>query len=164
MSFIVRAAQPADAERIASLHVITWQEAYAHLLPGGFFDEEHARKRLEMWNRILGDQRDEWSIAIAESGPEPVGFAMTGPSLGAEGEDIPRGRQLYNIYVVEAMYGTGVGQALLDEVLGDEPAMLWVAKQNPRAIAFYERNGFKLDGVEKPDPGASKITDVRMVR
>jgi len=57
-----------------------------------------------------------------------------------------------------------VGQALLDHVLGDSPAMLWVAAQNPRAIAFYRRNGFEFDGVEKVDPVAPLITDARMLR
>lgn len=165
MSFSVRRAERADAERIAKLHVATWQEAYSHLLPEGFFDEEHARKRHAMWQRILTDRRAEWSIAIAEVGDDAVGFAMTGPSFGQDGQDLPGGRQLYSLYVVEAMHGSGVAQALLDEVLGaDEPAMLWVAKQNPRAIAFYPRNGFELDGIEQTDPGAPTITDMRMVR
>ncbi|WP_447944255.1 hypothetical protein [Microbacterium aurum] len=53
---------------------------------------------------------------------------------------------------------------MLDEVLGTEPAMLWVAKENPRATAFYLRNGFRFDGVEQTDPHAPLITDARMVR
>jgi len=42
--------------------------------------------------------------------------------------------------------------------------MLWVARQNPRATAFYARNGFALDGAEQVDPHAPSITDARMVR
>lgn len=42
--------------------------------------------------------------------------------------------------------------------------MLWVAKDNPRAVAFYLRNGFNFDGTEQTDPGAPKIVDARMVR
>jgi ribosomal protein S18 acetylase RimI-like enzyme len=57
-----------------------------------------------------------------------------------------------------------VGQALLDATLGTDPAMLWVAKENPRAIAFYRRNGFRFDGAEQIDPHAPRITDARMVR
>ena len=37
-------------------------------------------------------------------------------------------------------------------------------KENPRAIAFYRRNGFELDGAEQIDPGAPLITDARMAR
>lgn len=71
---------------------------------------------------------------------------------------------MYALYVCGAHYGTGAGQALIDEALGDGPAMLWVAKENPRATAFYLRNGFHFDGVEQTDPHASTITDARMVR
>ena len=42
--------------------------------------------------------------------------------------------------------------------------MLWVAKENPRAVAFYLRNGFRFDGVEQTDPHAPLITDARLVR
>jgi len=53
---------------------------------------------------------------------------------------------------------------LLDAALGDQPALLWVAEQNPRAIAFYQRNGFSFDGQVLDDPTAPLITDLRMVR
>lgn len=164
MTFTVRQADLPDANRIAELHVITWQEAYSDLLPEDFFSDGHTRERQEMWNRILSSPRDEWTVRIAERDGRAVGFAMTGPSYGTEGQDLPRGRQLYCIYVLQEAHGTGTGQALLDDALGGGPAMLWVAKDNPRAIAFYRRNGFEFDGTEQKDPGAPKITDARMVR
>jgi ribosomal protein S18 acetylase RimI-like enzyme len=58
------------------------------------------------------------------------------------------------------MYGTGVGQALLDTVLGEEPAIVWIAEQNERAQAFYRKNKFELDGATKFDG----ISEVRMLR
>jgi ribosomal protein S18 acetylase RimI-like enzyme len=164
MAFDIRPAVLGDADRIAQLHVLTWQETYAHLLPPGFFDDAHSRMRRDMWDRILNDQRPEWTVRIAESDGILVGFAMSGPSSADAGRNHPRDRQLYNIYVTRAAHGTGIGQALLDEVLGEEPAMLWVAKENPRAIAFYRRNGFELDGAEEVDPSMPSITHARMVR
>lgn len=59
------------------------------------------------------------------------------------------------------LHGTGAGQLLLDAVLGDSPALLWVAKDNPRARRFYARNGFAADGAEEEAMG---LTVVRMVR
>ena len=164
MTLVVRAPSPADAREIAELHVSTWREAYAHLLPEEFFDGAHVRGRHEMWDRLLEDPRPEWNIRVAERDGETIGFAFAGPSIGPDAEDLPRERQLYMIYVAAAHHGTGAGQALLDAVLGDAPAMLWVAKENPRAIAFYRRNGFELDGAEQIDPGAPLITDARMAR
>lgn len=76
----------------------------------------------------------------------------------------PRERQLYAIYVLASQYGTGAGQSLLDETLGKDPAVLCVARENPRAIQFYVRNGFTFDGAEQTDPAAPMITDARMIR
>jgi len=91
-------------------------------------------------------------------------FTTRAPTAADAAEIALRDRELYAIYVSAAHYGTGVGQALLDEALGDDPAMLWVAKENPRATAFYLRNGFRFDGTEQTDPHAPMITDARMLR
>jgi RimJ/RimL family protein N-acetyltransferase len=164
MSFTLRQPALPDAPRIAELHVATWREAYSHLLPGDFFTEEHIQGRHQMWNHILGNPREEWSIQIAESRGQIIGFALFGPSYRADCQELPRARQLFSIYVAAEHYGAGVGQALLDATAGDSPAMLWVAKDNPRAVAFYLRNGFMFDGTERADPVAPKIVDARMVR
>lgn len=164
MLFTLREPALPDAPQIAELHVATWREAYSQLLPQDFFSDEHVQGRHRMWNHVLGNPREEWSIRIAESGGKIIGFAFFGPSVGPEGQELPRDRQLFSIYVAAERYGTGVGQALLDATAGDGPAMLWVAKNNPRAVAFYLRNGFEFDGAEQTDPGAAKIVDARMVR
>ena len=101
---------------------------------------------------------------LAESSGQIIGFAFASPSFGPEGQQLPRDRQVFSIYVTAAHHGSGVGQALLDATAGDAPAMLWVAKDNPRAVAFYRRNGFEFDGAEQTDPGAPDIVDARMVR
>lgn len=44
-------------------------------------------------------------------------------------------------------HGSGLGQALLDTAIGTEPAYLWIMAGNPRAEAFYRRNGFVPDGL-----------------
>lgn len=80
----------------------TWREAYTHLLPEEFFDDGHLRARSAMWDRILHEHRPEWTIRVAESGNELIGFAMWGPSVGNDGQDLPRSTQLYSIYVRQA--------------------------------------------------------------
>ena len=60
-----------------------------------------------------------------------------------------------------AYYGSGIGYALFEQAVGDRAAYLWVLAGNERAIAFYERQGFRLDGTEDEQ---DKGMHVRMVR
>jgi len=53
---------------------------------------------------------------------------------------------------------------MLEAVLQDDPAQLWVLRSNDRAIAFYERNGFAVDGVEFIDPSEPSLVELRIVR
>lgn len=163
MDFTVRGASLADVTSLARAHVATWKEAYAHLLPVDFFTDDLIAQRERMWTTILTRVNPDDVVRVAESNGTLAGFAMAGPALPSEHEP-PRSRQLYMLYTYARHYGSGLGQALFDAVAGIEPMMLWVAKENPRAIAFYQRNGFSCDGVEQIDPGAPLITDARMVR
>lgn len=154
---VIREPRLTDAETIAALHVATWRETYGHLLPDDFFTGELLDRRRRMWTRILTDSRPEHVVRVAEADGELIGFAMSGIS----DEGIP---QLYMLYVLAAQHGAGIGQRLFDGVLPPGPAVLWVAKENPRAIAFYRRNGFAFDGAEQSDPGTAGIVEARMVR
>ena len=164
MTFTLRVPGPRDAAEIADLHVETWRETYTQLLPEGFFDDDYIQGRHKMWVGLFESPRDGWHTRIAEEDGRIIGLALAGPSTAVEDEEPPRERQLYMLYVIAAAHGRGVGQALLDEVLGEEAAVLWVAQQNPRAIAFYRRNGFAPDGLEQAYPGVPTLIDVRMVR
>jgi GNAT superfamily N-acetyltransferase len=101
------------------------------------------------------------TIAVTEVDGEIRGFATSGrPS----GDDAPRDLELWLIYQLASMHGTGSGQALLDNVIGDRPAFLWVAEFNPRARAFYRRNGFEPDGGRKVTAEWENLAEIRMVR
>ena len=39
MEAVIRAATPEDAAAIGRMHHASWREAYAHLLPAGFFSD-----------------------------------------------------------------------------------------------------------------------------
>lgn len=179
----IRQPRYEDAAPIAGVHVRAWKQAYMHLLPNGFFTEDHARSRIQQWSRILSAPSGEWSVSVAEAAGEIVGFAMADPvhvatgvpgavsgavprsvAAGAPGADQPSVRELYMLYVLDSHHGTGTGRALLDATVSHDPVSLWVAKQNPRAIRFYQRNGFVFTGEEKSDPSAPAITDARMFR
>lgn len=162
-SFSLRAPQPADVEALARVHVQAWREAYADQLPEDFFGEKALEFRRGLWRRIIADAAPESPVVVAIREGEVVGFASAGPPASPE-QPPPADRELFMIYLLAAHHGCGAAQAMLDAVLGDAAAFLWVAAINPRAQAFYRRNGFDFDGVEKVDDRVPTFVERRMVR
>ncbi|MBF4624584.1 GNAT family N-acetyltransferase [Clavibacter sp. VKM Ac-2872] len=158
----VRPAVPDDADGIAEVHIRTWQETYAHLLPAAYLAGLDVAARAEDWRRTLTEGSAGTPVFVALDGDRIVGFALAGP---ARDEDPPRPFQLYAINMVASAHGSGAGQALFDAAVGDSPAYLWAADDNPRAAAFYRRNGFARDGgVERQVYQGAEMVTVRMVR
>jgi ribosomal protein S18 acetylase RimI-like enzyme len=80
-------------------------------------------------------------------------------------EDRPCEVQLQVIYTLRRVHGLGVGQALVDAVIGNSAAFLWVLEDNPRAQAFYRKNGFRPDGTRQLlPPEWHELPEIRMVR
>jgi ribosomal protein S18 acetylase RimI-like enzyme len=163
----VRTARAQDAEGIARVHVDSWRETYAGLVPERFFDEDAFQARREMWNRYLALDAPFGSLVVAERTDRVVGFAFAASSHVADaekGHEPARDLHLFSIYLLNAEQGAGAGRALLEAAIGDQPAQLWVARENSRARAFYERNGFRADGVQVTDLELEGLTEIRMVR
>jgi ribosomal protein S18 acetylase RimI-like enzyme len=154
----VRPAVPDDAERIADIRVTGWRETYAHLLSAEFLERMTSNS-----DRIRASIERGTPVVVAELDGEVVGFACASTPFDEE-VDPPRDLQLWFIYQYARAHGSGTGQALLDATIGDRPAYLWVAEGNPRATAFYRRNGFIPDGARKVAPEWENLAEIRMVR
>ncbi len=164
---IVRTAEPADVAGIARVHVDSWRETYTGVVDDRFFSEEAFARRLDMWTRYLAIDPRPGRMSVAVQEARVIGFANAGDAVGPDAEHgVPPARplHLFSVYLLAESHGRGVGTALLDAVIGDEPAQLWVLRGNDRAIAFYERNGFAFDGAEAVDEFDPSLVDLRMVR
>jgi GNAT superfamily N-acetyltransferase len=159
--FVIRTPTLADADAVARVHVQGWRETYSELLPPRFYDDAALERQQRRWASVLSRDVLPGVLRVADSGNNLIGVAFANHSRG---DDIHRDLELGLIYVLAAHHGTGAGQALLDAVLGDAPAQLWVARDNPRARAFYTRNGFVDSGVQKADPDADGLVDLLLVR
>ena len=154
----VRPAVPDDADAIVDIRNTGWREAYAHLLSTEFLAT--LTDDSESWREGLASARRSVTV-VAELDGDIVGFAHAGPS--AEG-GAPRDWCLAMIYQYRRAHGSGTGQLLLDAAVGDRPAYLWTAEDNPRALAFYTRNGFVPDGTRKIEHDWENMAAIRMVR
>jgi len=162
VAFTLRTATPDDAETVPRLHLAAWRESYGHLLPAEFFETREAAmdERIERHREALAGSYQP--VLAHDAGGELVGMAFAAPSRD---EDAPCGLELQLIYALQRVHGTGVGQALLDAVIGKEVAYLWVLEDNPRAQAFYRRNGFAPDGKRELLPAEwEELPEIRMVR
>lgn len=159
--FTVRPARIDDVAAMARVLVRSWQETYRGLMSDRVLDDpEFVEARERFWTAALVDERYRANrVAVAERDGAVIGVAMAGPPQNPE----PGwGLHLYVLYVLAAEHGSGAGAALLNAVVGpQEPVVLWVADPNPRAQAFYVKNGFAPDGTVQIDDG---VREIRLVR
>lgn len=154
----VRPAVPDDSDAIVAVRLAGWRAAFAHLLSPEFLADLPADP--EPFRRGIAEARSTVTV-VAEVDGEVVGYALAGPPAD---DDPPRDWQLWHLYQYPRMHGSGSGQALLDAAVGDRPASLWTAEDNPRAIAFYRRNGFTPDGTRKIEVAWEDLAEIRLVR
>lgn len=148
-SVSVRSATSADVLTIAKIHTLSWQQAYAGYVPAEYLNSLTPEDKAPVWKQIL--DRDDTDVFLAESSGRVLGFASVGPAPDEDAE--PGDRCLYTMYLDPEAWGLGVAKELMTAVESTVPESvaltLWVFDKNSRARKFYERHGFKRDGVEK---------------
>jgi GNAT superfamily N-acetyltransferase len=150
----VREANPDDTEAIVAVTAAGWRTAYRHIVaPERLADLPVARWRHEVHVGLLRPVDDAFSY-VAEIDGEFAGYCfIAAPSREPDlGPDVA---ELVAIYVVPERWGQGAGTALMGAAmerlsgLPYDEVVLWTFKENPPAIAFYERHGWSRDGEEK---------------
>lgn len=155
---MIRAAGPWDAAALARVHIRTWREAFTSLVPEQAL-RTHETDAHEAWERRLADpgQASYW---VAERDGQMVGFSWA----RAMGPGHVRPLELVGLYVLAEHYGTGVADDLLTCAVGAAPCFCWVARDNPRAQAFYRRHLFVADGLSQVAHQWGDLALERMVR
>lgn len=154
-----------EAEALGALHVAIWRHAYAGLMPQAHLDALDPAASAARWRETAarvdgGGWHDGVRALVAREGGRPVGMAVGGRPRE---EGAPTACELWSLNVDPAFHGRGVARALTDALLPEGAAHLWVLRGNGRAIAFYRKLGFELDGVEKWDD-RHECVDLRMLR
>lgn len=165
-AYQIRRPTRSDTVPFSTLHCRIWQETYRGLMDDEVVDALEPSSFAATWMAV-GSGYDEGTIPddgrgfwVATWEDRPAAFIFFGP---ARDEDAPTPRQLYALNVHPDHQGSGIAQRLMAEGFGQGPAYLWVARGNARAIRFYERHGFALDGTESSDQHDG-VVEQRMVR
>ncbi len=158
---IVRKSNMLDAEGKGYVHYHAWNEAYTGLIDQAYLDSRTVERSIEM-GKLNYD-----STYVAEINSNIIGFASF---MESRDSDMEGWGEIGAIYILKKYYGKGVGRKLIvkciDHLEDKKGVFIWVLKDNFRAIAFYEKNNFIKDGINKYYSfGKSKpIEEIRMVR
>lgn len=166
---MIRIATSADCYDLAVLHVLTWQQAYVGLIPQTFLGglDLELDSRSEKWRHAIAE--NAVSVLLDYDDDILVGFAACGKCRDSDAE--PTWGELNALYYLASYWGTGRAQILYHEALdhlkagGNSIATLWVLDGNSRAIAFYQKQGFRFDRQEKTEQKAEfTIRELRMIK
>ena len=129
----IRQAEGQDADGLATVHVRSWQHAYAGLVPQAHLDALSIEKHAASWRKALlaGDPR----VSVALQQNSVAGFVTRGQTrdddLGADASEVGA------IYVSPEYWHQGIGRSLWERACQDAKEhcagriSAWVFEQNP---------------------------------
>lgn len=88
---------------------------------------------------LLAADDDGSALGLVSAGPAPAAWEER---AGVPAPLVPL--QLFQLYVLRAAHGTGLGAALLEAATGSADAYLWIMDGNARAEHFYAKHGFRV--------------------
>lgn len=169
-AFSVRQAGVSDARALAELGPRLFEQTFAAAnTPEDMRAYLSTAFRLdELTVDLADDARATW-IAEDSTGTE-IGYAMLRRGTTGDGVVAARSAEIQRIYADREWHGRGVGHELMRTCLEQARAWecdgVWLAvwEKNPRAIAFYEKAGFRAVGRQTFLLGSDVQQDVVMVR
>jgi ribosomal protein S18 acetylase RimI-like enzyme len=142
----------ARADDAAAYRAMRLEALRAHPIAfGGDPSEEEARP-LSFWQERLRPESNPHSASfVADVSGELAGMMVV---VRASGAKLRHAANIYSVYVRPAWRGRGVADQLLEACVawaraeGVQLLKLAVAAQNLAALGFYQRNRFRIYGVE----------------
>lgn len=165
----IRKAGPEDAELLAELAHVTFRDTFADHPKNAPDDLADYMRRAFSREQISFELSDERNIfLLAEIDDEPAGYARIIIDHIEPGITAERPVELNRLYSHQEFLGRGVGQALMNACLEQakekDRDVMWLGvwEYNPRALRFYEKNGFRVVGEHVFQLGADAQTDLLM--
>ena len=138
----------------AYVHWKSWQETYRGIVHDAYLDALTYEKCLEI------AQNRANTLVMKDGERDVIGFAAYGKTGEETGE-------VFAIYVLEAYQKKRLGYALMNwcrtQLKDCKEICVRTLKDNRKAIAFYERYGFRPDGTEETLTLGKPVTAIRMV-
>jgi ribosomal protein S18 acetylase RimI-like enzyme len=152
LAYAITPAGPGDAPGLARVHVRSWRETYAGLLPQAYLDRMSVPIHARRWAMRL--MRTGEVTLVAEGADGPVGYCSGERTRwrieGAETSE--HEGEITTLYVLKSAQGEGLGHALMMatartlQAQGATSLIIWVLRDNVKARSFYEGWGGLLVG------------------
>ncbi|MEM1248604.1 MAG: GNAT family N-acetyltransferase [Acidobacteriota bacterium] len=173
-TWTLRPARPGDAARLAEFGAATFAQAF-----GSDNDptdlEQHLEASFGTPQQTAQIEDPDYRTLLATRSSvrgeeELVGYAQLRRSIPPDCVAVDRPVQLLRFYVIGAAHGRGLAQELMAAAvrtgvaLGGQHLWLSVWEKNPRAIAFYAKEGFTDVGSADFWVGSDRQTDRILLR
>ena len=165
----IRQATPHDVKLLTDLSYTTFRDAFAHHPKNAPDDLAHYMRQAFNAEQIEAELAETTSIFfIASIDDKAAGYAKLIAESIEQGITAKRPIELSRLYSHQEYLGKGVGQNLMDACFEyakthDHDVMwLGVWEYNPRAQAFYTKNGFREIGKHTFQLGSDPQTDLLM--
>lgn len=144
---IIRPARPDDADAIARIHVETWRDAYAGILPDRVLVNMSISREKGGWSSTLLNR--EWVYIAETKSYVIVGFGSCGPQRlsNIKSED-----EVYTLYFSPDFKGRGFGSSLIASMFGAlardgrKSVIVCVTRENPSKYSHEAIGGRKIAG------------------
>lgn len=157
-----------DLEALRSISIQTFTDTFAEFnTPEDMEQYLAATFNTDQLTQELSDP--DVAFYLAKAGTETIGYLKLGLS-NERTEFSGKAIEIERIYVSRSHLGLAVGQQLLHKALSvareSSCAYIWLGvwEHNPRAIRFYEKNGFIIFGTHLFKLGNDLQTDLLMQR
>ena len=165
----IRQATIDDAKLLTDLSYTTFWDAFAHHPKNAPDDLAHYMRQAFNIEQIAVELAEANSIfLIAELSGKPAGYAKLIVGSIEDGITATRPIELSRLYSHQEYLGKGVGQNLMDAgfelAKKNDHDVMWLGvwEFNPRAQAFYLKNGFREVGRHTFQLGSDPQTDLLM--
>lgn len=158
--YMIRQGKKEDAHKIAKIKIDNWRRTYQNIFPDDFLEKLELNHETKKYLNNLENR----NVIVYET-EEPIAYCYYGnrtekifPEYKAE---------VFALYVKNDCQEHGVGTKLLQDAIKDlakehNKILLWCAKENTRAISFYQKNGLEIIGEDVENIGGKDVEKVAL--
>lgn len=158
---LIRKGKTEDGEIIAKIKIDNWRKTYKNIFPDTLLENLEIKSETQ---KCINNIKKR-NVIVYERENEIIAYCYYGKRNDDTYEQYEG--EVFALYVKNECQDHGIGKELLNYAIKDlftkyKKVLLWCAKENTRAISFYERNGLEFIGRGIEEIGGKDIEKVAL--